>query len=72
MTAPIFFGAAMRDYVCLAQMGIQLLTSEPFQKHNVTIREFDGDHWIILSHAAEINEALLAWIEDVVVEKSKL
>ncbi len=71
-TSPIFFGAAQHDKVCVPQQGYEIFSSQPFQNHSVTIREFDGDHWIILSCADEINKELLRWIEDVVVVKASL
>jgi soluble epoxide hydrolase / lipid-phosphate phosphatase len=30
---------------------------------DVTYKEFDSDHWLMLSHADELNKELLAWIE---------
>jgi len=57
---PIFFGGCKRDYVCLPALGQANLA-----KHgkDVTYKEFDADHWVMLSHADEVNEELLAWIE---------
>jgi len=30
---------------------------------DVTYKEFDADHWVMLSHADEVNKELLGWIE---------
>jgi pimeloyl-ACP methyl ester carboxylesterase len=58
---PVFFGGCTRDYVCLPTLGQANLS-----KHckNATYKEFDADHWVMLSHADEVNKELLAWIED--------
>ncbi|KAI0700883.1 Alpha/Beta hydrolase protein [Cytidiella melzeri] len=72
VTAPLFFGGAKHDRACIAQHGYDLFRSKTFRNHNVTMHEFDGDHWIIISCADEINQALLRWIEDVVMVKAKL
>ncbi|KAI0791407.1 epoxide hydrolase [Abortiporus biennis] len=61
-SSPIFFGAARYDKICLPSIGIELLESDAFKHHQVTIKEYDGDHWLILSHADQINRDLEAWI----------
>ncbi|KAI0341821.1 alpha/beta-hydrolase [Trametopsis cervina] len=66
VNAPIFFGAAKGDRICLPQIGYVQFAAEEFKDHNVTIHEFDGGHWIVLSHADEINEELLRWVEGTV------
>ncbi|KAI0093336.1 Alpha/Beta hydrolase protein [Irpex rosettiformis] len=70
VTAPIFFGAAKHDKASVPQQGYDVFASPPFKNHSVTLREFDGDHWIILSCAEEINRELLRWIEESVVATS--
>lgn len=30
---------------------------------NATIKEFDADHWVIMSAPKEVNEDLLRWLE---------
>ena len=72
ISAPIFFGGALKDYICIAEHGQNMFTSYDFQDHNVTIRDFDGDHWIILSHADEINKELKQWLEGTVLAKGNL
>jgi soluble epoxide hydrolase / lipid-phosphate phosphatase len=56
---PIFFGGCKRDYVCLPAVGQANLS-----KHgkDVTYKEFDADHWVLFSHANEVNNELHAWI----------
>lgn len=58
---PVFFGGCSRDYICKPAMGQGSLA-----KHakNATYKEFDADHWVILSHADEVNKELLAWIQE--------
>ncbi|KAL4245621.1 AB hydrolase superfamily protein [Abortiporus biennis] len=65
-STPIFFGGAKYDYVCRSDMGTRLFASDMFKKHNVTIREFEADHWLILSVHKEVNRELEAWLENVV------
>ena len=59
---PAFFGAALKDMIALPVFG--KATVQAAAKGPVTIREFDGDHWIVLSHADEINRELSAWLEE--------
>ncbi|KAL4244179.1 AB hydrolase superfamily protein [Abortiporus biennis] len=61
-SSPIFFGAARYDRICLPSIGVDLFESDAFKDHNVTVKEYDGDHWLILSHADQINRDLEAWI----------
>ena len=63
---PVFYGAAKQDSLCLPQIGYDMMGDAGFKDHNVTIREFDADHWLILSKAEEVCEELEKWIEDTV------
>ncbi|EKM57395.1 uncharacterized protein PHACADRAFT_194943 [Phanerochaete carnosa HHB-10118-sp] len=69
-SAPIYFGAAKYDYVCLPEIGYTLFGGDSFSKHNVTEKEYDADHWLILSNGDEIARDLDAWIESIVVAKA--
>lgn len=62
ITKPVFFAAATNDYICLSAFGKTIV-----DKHckNATIREFDAGHWVLLSHADELNGELEAWIDNV-------
>lgn len=62
-SAPIFYGAAIHDYICLAANGHAAFNADGFKNHSVTIKDYDADHWLILSKADEINHDLEAWIE---------
>lgn len=72
MSAPIFFGAALKDYICIVEQGYEWFATDEFKEHDITIRNFDGDHWIILSHADEINRELKKWLEEKVLPKVDL
>lgn len=65
-TAPLFFGGAKHDFLCVAENGYTVFRSETFGEHDVTIREFDADHWIILSKADEVCREVESWIEGTV------
>lgn len=61
-SSPIFFGAALKDYICLAAVQKGLVTDHRFKDHNVTIHDYDADHWLILSHAKDISSDLDSWL----------
>lgn len=44
----------------------KVFTAPQFKDHQITIRDFDADHWLILSHADEINRELDGWLQGVV------
>ena len=71
-SAPIFFGAAKHDAICLPSLGYETFTQKEFEDHSVTTREYDAGHWLILSKADEIAHDLEAWIEDTVIPKAKI
>lgn len=58
---PVFYGAATKDYVCLA--GPSAASLEQTCLGPKTVKEYDADHWVIFSHAKEVNKDLLEWIE---------
>ncbi|KIP06414.1 hypothetical protein PHLGIDRAFT_106968 [Phlebiopsis gigantea 11061_1 CR5-6] len=60
---PVFFGAAKNDYVCLPSLGYDVFKGEHFTEGQVTTKEYDADHWLILSKASEISRDLEAWIK---------
>lgn len=62
ISAPVFFGAALRDAVCLAQFGKQHITR---YCKNATVKDFDTGHWLQLEAADEVNRELKAWIEGI-------
>ncbi|KAJ7152851.1 hypothetical protein C8R46DRAFT_1120557 [Mycena filopes] len=38
-------------------------THSRYVKGPLTRKEVDGDHWAVMSHAVELNETLVKWIE---------
>ena len=60
MTHPMFFGAALED--CLAVPALLDRAHQQVVKGPFTRKEFAGDHWLILSHAKEVNEELEVWL----------
>lgn len=38
------------------------VTGPSFKDHNITIHDYDADHWLILSHAKEISSDLDNWL----------
>ena len=43
------------------------MTDPKFKDHNVTIHEYDADHWSLLSHAKEIGSDIDDWLAKVVL-----
>ncbi|THH32677.1 hypothetical protein EUX98_g1520 [Antrodiella citrinella] len=70
-STPLFFGAALHDVICAPQIGKFMFGLEQFKNHNITIKDFEGDHWLILSHGQEIARELDSWVSDVVVPTIK-
>ena len=63
ISKPAFFGAAIKDYVCLAILGKKIM--EPLCPH-LKVVDFDTDHWIPFAAPDKLNTELQAWIDDVV------
>ena len=68
----MFFAGAKKDYICRIETGRKIFEGDLFKDHQVTVREFDGDHWIMLSHADELNKELEEWLETSVIPKTSL
>ena len=66
-SSPIFMGAALRDRVGIAEVQKGYFTDPKFKDHNVTVREYDVDHWSLLSHAKDISSDLDDWLAKVVL-----
>ncbi|KAL4244786.1 hypothetical protein ABKN59_009382 [Abortiporus biennis] len=58
-SSPIFFGATLHGRICLPS-GADSFKQDRFVDHKVTVKEYSGDHWFILSHAEQINRDLNA------------
>jgi soluble epoxide hydrolase / lipid-phosphate phosphatase len=63
---PVFFGAALRDYVAVAPIFIQ--SAIEFSNSSLTIREYDSSHWVLLEAKDEVNNDLLQWIEGLTLD----
>ncbi|KAI0060509.1 alpha/beta-hydrolase [Artomyces pyxidatus] len=57
---PFFFAASKQDACCLPSRGYHGIATSV--RGPVTTQEFDADHWVMLSHAEELNDALLGWL----------
>ncbi|TFY71315.1 hypothetical protein EVG20_g1709 [Dentipellis fragilis] len=57
---PIFFGAAKKDFISLPSAALASL--QRHAKGALTVKEFEADHWLTLSHPAELNAALEEWV----------
>ncbi|KAI0076656.1 epoxide hydrolase [Panus rudis PR-1116 ss-1] len=64
-SSPIFFGAASLDYICLLSFSLQTFASDEFKHHDVTVKEYNADHWLVLSHPDAIQQDLGGWIKHV-------
>ncbi len=59
---PVFFGGCKQDYICLSAPAIATIGQTC---PNVTVREFESDHWVQLAAPDQLNEALLAWVQNI-------
>jgi soluble epoxide hydrolase/lipid-phosphate phosphatase len=49
---PVFVGAAAQDYICIADMQIATAGRLCLQR---SVKAYDSDHWILWSHAEQVN-----------------
>ncbi|KAF5347405.1 hypothetical protein D9758_011298 [Tetrapyrgos nigripes] len=59
---PVFFGAALRDYVSVSAPTF-LAGALVSSNSTVTIREYNSGHWVQMAFPDEVNGDLLEWIE---------
>ncbi|GJE98893.1 hypothetical protein PsYK624_151300 [Phanerochaete sordida] len=64
--APVFFGAALLDAICLPEIGHEVFRGEGFRDSDVMTREYAADHWLIVSKADDIARDLGEWLEKAV------
>jgi soluble epoxide hydrolase / lipid-phosphate phosphatase len=62
-TKPVIFVGCSKDEISLSKFLNS--STEMFAKGSYTFREIDADHWIIWSHADELNRELLTWIKTI-------
>ncbi|KAJ7663048.1 alpha/beta-hydrolase [Mycena rosella] len=60
---PILFVAFKEDPIGLPIFGDMTHNNKELVKGTVTRKEVDGDHWAVVSHAAELNGMLQQWIQ---------
>ncbi|KAI0073927.1 epoxide hydrolase [Panus rudis PR-1116 ss-1] len=65
-SSPIFYGAALQDYICTSTAALKTLAREELKDHKITVKEYQADHWLILSEADAIKRDLSEWVENVV------
>ncbi|KAF9038946.1 alpha/beta-hydrolase [Hymenopellis radicata] len=64
ITKPVFFGGALRDYVCIAATSrASLFQHAP----DFTFQDYDAGHWVMIQQADEVNKDLLEWLESAVL-----
>ena len=56
---PVFYGAAMKDYVAVAEFGKDSIKTH---SANPTIVEYDTDHWVLLAEPSKVNADLHEWL----------
>ncbi|OCH86220.1 alpha/beta-hydrolase [Obba rivulosa] len=59
---PVFFGACKKDFVCLPALG---LANADKLCPNITVKEFDTDHWVQLAAPDELNRVLKEWVDGI-------
>lgn len=58
---PVFFGATLLDYICLAEPSKMAVKS---MCKNLKVVEFETDHWVMLAAPEKFNEELHNWIKE--------
>ncbi|KAJ6474022.1 alpha/beta-hydrolase [Mycena vitilis] len=58
---PVFFAAAHEDYICPPQVALDGMRK---WCPNLTVRDYQTDHWVQLAAPDQVNTDLLQWIEN--------
>lgn len=58
---PMLFVAFKQDFIARPEFWTE--THKMYPKGPLTLKEIESDHWGVMSHAKELNEILLEWIE---------
>lgn len=61
---PVFFGAALRDYVCVKAMGEGIMRRF-VNPDRLTIHDFDTSHWVMAEAPQEVNNALESFFKGI-------
>ncbi|KAI0266440.1 Alpha/Beta hydrolase protein [Gloeopeniophorella convolvens] len=62
-TKPVMFVGCSKDGICISSMMHDRLGV--WAKGPLTLREYDADHWVMLSHGDELNRDFLEWISTI-------
>ncbi|EJD34800.1 Nrap-domain-containing protein [Auricularia subglabra TFB-10046 SS5] len=62
---PVFFGAALKDYIGLADVQ-KAAVRKVVSGANLTIKEFDTGHFVNLESPEEVNRELDAWLQTII------
>ncbi|KAF5337994.1 hypothetical protein D9758_014332 [Tetrapyrgos nigripes] len=62
LQSPVFFGAALRDYVTVSAP-INLDAVIASSNSTLTVHEYNSGHWVQMALKDEVNSDLLQWIE---------
>ncbi|KAF9255448.1 alpha/beta-hydrolase [Marasmius fiardii PR-910] len=62
LDVPVFFGAALDDYISLPAIGKEL-TSKFCTNEKVAVHNFKANHWFHLHVPDQVNDVLLKWFE---------
>ncbi|KAK0210018.1 Alpha/Beta hydrolase protein [Desarmillaria ectypa] len=60
VTKPVFFGGALKDFVCLSAVN---KAGTVAKCKNATIHEYEGCHWVMWEAKDEVNRDLLSWLK---------
>lgn len=62
-TKPVIYVGCSKDKIAISSIISSTMGS--FAKGPLTLRELDEDHWVIWSHADELNQELLNWVKTI-------
>lgn len=69
ISKPVFFGAALKDAACRADLG-KAVTARLCP--NATVVDYETGHWILQQAPDKLNEDILAWLKTVSSQIAKL
>ncbi|ESK90762.1 epoxide hydrolase [Moniliophthora roreri MCA 2997] len=62
---PVFFGDALKDHIAREELflGALGIPESPLKGENVTRKDFDACHWLMMEKPDEVSQALHEWVE---------
>jgi soluble epoxide hydrolase / lipid-phosphate phosphatase len=60
LTKPTFFGACLKDVICVAPL---MIASMKKTCTNLTVKEYDSGHFVMLDLREEVNKDLEEWLK---------